>query len=79
MTDPSVRPRTAAANDASGDETATRRRNAEACEANRKKGTLTRIRMFLERVDELEARDLLAVTERLLVECEERGLPIPEL
>ena len=61
------------------DETATRPRYASANEANRKKGTLTRIRMFLERVDELEERDLLAVTELLLVECERRGLPVPEL
>lgn len=61
------------------DETPTRPRNAEACEANRHRGALTLTRKFLDRLDDLNERDLLAVTERLLVECEDRGLPVPEL
>ena len=56
-----------------------RPRTAAATDALRERGASSAAERFLVRLEHLTDKDLLTVTERLLVECEERGLPVPEL
>ena len=56
-----------------------RPRTAAATDALRERGASSYAVEFLKRLQYLTDKDLLTVTERLLVECEQRGLPVPEL
>lgn len=56
-----------------------RPRTAAATEWQRERGARTAAVEFVKRIPWLTDTDLVNLTERLIVECVDRGIPVPEV